>query len=142
MRTGTTWNPWLEFDNVRREVSALLNGGPRWGSDGADGPSFNVYVGEHAVALTAELPGFDPNTFDVSVQNDTITVRGARPAESTENARYHIRERSAVEFEKSFRLPFPVDADKTEAAYEKGVLTVKLHRPEEQKPRKIGVRTA
>jgi len=142
MRTGTTWNPWLEFDNVRREVSALLNGGPRWGNDWAEGPSFNVYSGEQGVVLTAELPGFDANAFDISVQNDTVTVRGKRHAEVAENVRYHVRERSAVEFEKSFRLPFPVDADKTEAAYEKGVLTVTLHRPEEQKPRKIGVRTA
>ena len=142
MRTGTVWNPWQELDNFRREVSALLNGGPRWGNDWAEGPTFNVYSGDHAVLLTAELPGFDASAFDISVQNDTVTVRGKRAEETAENVRYHLRERSAVEFEKSFRLPFPVDADKTEAAYEKGVLTVKLHRPEEQKPRKIGVRTA
>ena len=142
MRPGTQWNPWQELDNFRREVSAMLNGGPRWGNDWAEGPTFNVYTGDHAILLTAELPGFDANAFDISVQNDTVTVRGKRAEETAENVRYHLRERGAVEFEKSFRLPFPVDADKTEAAYEKGVLTVKLHRPEEQKPRKIGVRTA
>jgi len=141
MRSGTTWNPWLDLDNVRREVSALLNAGPRWGSDAAEGPSFNVFAGEQGVALTAELPGFDPAAFDVTVKNDTVTVRGKRIEDAIENVRFHVRERSNVEFEKSFRLPFPVDADKTEAAYEKGVLTVTLHRPEEQKPRKIGVRT-
>ncbi|HEX6987240.1 MAG TPA: Hsp20/alpha crystallin family protein [Planctomycetaceae bacterium] len=142
MRTGILWNPWQELDNFRREVSAMLNGGPRWGNDWAEGPSFNVYSGENGVILTAELPGFDPDAFDISVQGDTVTVRGKRGDETAENVRYHLRERGAVEFEKSFRLPFPVDADKTEAAYERGVLTVKLHRPEEQKPRKIGVRTA
>lgn len=143
MRTGTMWNPWQELDSFRREVSALLNSGPRWGNDWAEGPSFNVHSGEHGVILTAELPGFDPSSFDISVQNDTVTVRGKRHEETAAgNVRYHLRERGAVEFEKSFRLPFPVDADKTEAAYEKGVLTVTLHRPEEQKPRKISVRTA
>lgn len=142
MRNGTHRNPWQELDSFRREVSALLGGGPRWGNEWAEGPSFNVYSGEHGVILTAELPGFDPNAFDISVKNDTVTVRGKRPEETADNVRYHLRERGAVEFEKSFRLPFPVDADKTEATYEKGVLTVRLHRPEEQKPRKIGVRTA
>jgi len=141
MRTGTLWNPWQELDSFRREVSALLGGGPRW-TTGEDGPGFNVYTGEHGLVLTAELPGFDPNAFDVSARGDTITVRGKRHEETVEGARYHLRERSAVEFEKTFRLPFPVDADKTEAAYEKGVLTLRLHRPEEQKPRKIDVRTA
>jgi len=142
MLTAALWNPWQEIDTFRREVATMLNGGPRWGSDWADGPSFNVYSGENGVVLTAELPGFDSTAFDVSIQSDTVTIRGKRNAEIVENARYHLRERNAVEFEKSFRLPFPVDAEKTEAAYEKGILTVRLHRPEQQKPRKIGVRTA
>ena len=143
MRTGLTWNPWQELDAARREVSALLGGGPRWGHDAIDGPTFNVHAGQNGVVLAAELPGFDPEAFDISVQNDTVKVRGKRQEEEvTGGARYHVRERSAVEFEKSFRLPFPVDTEKTEAAYEKGVLTVTLHRPAEQQPRKIGVRTA
>lgn len=145
MRTSTrrqSWNPWQELDSFRREVSTFLNGNPRSGSDLEDGPAFNVAVGENGVILTAELPGFDPEAFDVNVRNDTVTIRGRRDEEQVENATYHLRERGAVEFEKSFRLPFPVDADKTDAAYEKGVLTVSLHRPDEQKPRKIGVRTA
>lgn len=141
MRTANMWHPWQELDSFRREVSALLGNGPR-GTTGEDGPAFNADAGEHGLILSAELPGFDPESFDVSVQNDTITVRGKRHDERVDGARYHVRERSAVEFEKTFRLPFPVDADKTEAVYEKGVLSLRLHRPEEQKPRKIGVRTA
>ena len=55
--------------------------------------------------------------------------------------RYRLRERKAVEFEKSFRLPFTVDATRAEATYQKGVLTVTLHRPAVPAPQKIGVRT-
>lgn len=141
MQTGTAWNPWLEFGNVRREMSSLLGGGPRWSGE-APGPAFNVYAGERGVVLTAELPGFDPAAFDVSVKGEAVTVRGKRAEEAGAGARYQVRERADAEFEKTFRLPFPADAEKTEAAYEKGVLTVTLHRPEEQKPQKIGVRTA
>ena len=142
MRNGTVWNPWQELDNIRRDVSTLLNTGRRWGNDLNEGPAFNLYAGEHGVVLTAELPGFDAESFDISLQNDTVLIRGKRTEDAPENATFHVREIGPVEFEKRFRLPFPVDAEKTEAVYEKGILTVKLHQPEEQKPRKIGVRTA
>ncbi len=143
MSRGITWNPWREFEAARREASALLAGGPRWSPGLADGPAFNVHAGENGVVLTAELPGFEAEAFDISARNDTVVVRGKRQEEEVaEGARYHARERSAVEFEKSFRLPFPVDAEKTEAAYEKRVLTISLHRPAKEQPRKIGVRTA
>jgi len=142
MLNNVVWNPWQELDNFRRDVSAVLNAGRRWGNDLQEGPAFNLYAGESGLILTAELPGFDADSFDINLQNDMVTVRGKRQTGSPENATYHVREISDVEFEKRFRLPFPVDADKTEAIYEKGVLTIKLHQPEEQKPRKIGVRTA
>ncbi len=144
MTTTTHWhlkNPWQELNDFRREVSTLLNRDLGGRNAGSDGPAFNVAVGENGVLLTAELPGFDADAFDVSVQKDTVTIRGRRETEPVENAKVLLRERGAVDFEKSFRLPFPVDAAKTDAAYVKGVLTVTLHRPEEQKPRKIGVRT-
>src|SRR5687768_10839261 len=91
MRTGMIWNPWQELGDFRREVSALMNGGPRWGNGWAEGPSFNVHSREHGVLLTAELPGFDASAFEVSVENDTVTVRGRRDEETAAgNVRYHL----------------------------------------------------
>jgi HSP20 family protein len=135
------WNPWQELDGVRREVSSLLQQTPRWSNDWADGPAFNVFAGEAGVVLVAELPGFDADSFDISAKNDTVTIRGKRPAETPENVRYHLRERKPLEFEKTFQLPFTVDAAGTEAAYQKGLLTVTLHRPAKAAPQKIDVRT-
>ncbi|MBA3315898.1 MAG: Hsp20/alpha crystallin family protein [Planctomycetota bacterium] len=142
MRSQMTWNPWQELDGFRREVSSLLNAAPRWTSEMAQPTAFNVYAGHEGVVVTAELPGFDPESFDVSVQKDQVTIRGKRSEAPIENVRYHLRERGLVELEKSFQLPFIVDAEKTEATYERGVLTVRLQKVEEAKPAKVTVRTA
>jgi HSP20 family protein len=137
-----TWNPWQELDGFRREVSSLLNAVPRWNDTVEQPTAFNVYAGDEGVIVTAELPGFDPESFEVSVQKDEVTIRGKRAEAPVENARYHLRERALIDLEKSFRLPFLVDSDKTEATYERGVLTVRLQKVEDAKPAKIAVRTA
>lgn len=140
---SAVWNPWRELEAFSRDVSSTFAPQRRWNMDWVDeGPAFNVYTGNAGVVLTAELPGFDADAFDVTAERETVTIRGERAEELGEGVREHVRERHAVEFEKSFRLPFAVDAEHTEAVYEKGVLTVRLMRPEAQKPHKIGVRTA
>ena len=141
MRSPMTWNPWQELDGFRREVSSLLNAAPRWTAEPGGPTAFNVYAGDDGAIVTAELPGFDPESFDVSVQKDQVTIRGKRSEAPVENVRYHLRERGLVELEKTFRLPFLVDTEKTEASYERGVLTVRLHKVEEAKPARIAVRT-
>ena len=135
------WNPWRELEALSRSATSLA-AGRRWNMDWAnDGPAFNIYSGDAGVLLTAELPGFDPESLDVTAERDLVTIRGQRDDDQTEGVREHARERHGIAFEKSFRLPFAVDGEKTEAVYEKGVLTVRVNRPEEQKPQKIGVRT-
>lgn len=142
LSNNAIWNPWREIEALRRDLSAL-NPGRRWHMDWAeDGPAFNVYTGEAGVVLTTELPGFDPESFEITAEREMVTIRGKREDDRPEGVREYSRERQAVEFEKRFRLPFAVNAERTEAVYEKGVLTVRLSRPEEQQPQKIGVRTA
>lgn len=142
MRSQLMWNPWQELNVVRRDLSQLLNSAPRWSAETGSPTAFNVYANEDGVIVTAELPGFDAESFDVSVQKDQVTIRGKRAEATVENARYHLRERAFVELEKTFRLPFHVDTEKTEANYERGVLTVRLQKVEEAKPARITVRTA
>lgn len=140
---SAVWNPWRELEALSRDVSSTFAPERRWNMDWAnEGPAFNVYTGREGVVLTAELPGFDPEQFEVVAERETVTIRGRHAEEELdEGVRAHVRERHTLEFEKSFRLPFAVDAEHTEAIYDKGVLTVRLHRPAEQKPQKIGVRT-
>ena len=92
--------------------------------------------------ITAEIPGVDPETLDISVTGETITLSGERQLEKVgEDVRYHRRERGSGQFKRSIQLPFPVEVDKIEATFRNGVLNVSLPRAEEDKPRKIDVKS-
>jgi HSP20 family protein len=100
----------------------------------------NVWTDPDGATVTAELPGVDPAEIDISVQDDTLTVRGSRaPDEVPEGGTYHRRERGSGSFTRSFQLPFGVDAGQVKASYQKGVLQIHLPRAEADKPKKIAI---
>ena len=87
--------------------------------------------------------GIDPAKVDVAVTGDTVTVSGERPTDAVRPAEtFHRRERPVGQFSREVQLPFEVDPAKTEASYERGVLTVRLTRPESIKPKKVTVKSA
>jgi HSP20 family protein len=103
----------------------------------------NVWADENKALVTAELPGVSPDKIDISVQDDTLTLRGTRePEELEEGMNYHRRERRFGSFTRTLRLPFQVSGDGVDAAFSRGVLSVSLPRAEADKPRKITVRSA
>ncbi|HEX9647053.1 MAG TPA: Hsp20/alpha crystallin family protein [Alphaproteobacteria bacterium] len=93
---------------------------------------------DKAVELRAELPGLTEADIDVTVSDDVLTVTGKKQEEREERGKeFHLRERSFGSFKRSFRLPAGVDASKISAAFDKGVLTVTVPKPERPKaPRK------
>jgi HSP20 family protein len=92
--------------------------------------------------ITSELPGVDPNSIELSVAGSTLTLRGGRQRDDLkEGEAFHRRERWAGTYSKAIELPFPIEGNKVEARYEKGVLYVSLPRAEADKPRKIAVKT-
>jgi HSP20 family protein len=106
-------------------------------------PPVNLYVNEHDLLLTLEVPGTDPASVDITATGDTVTISGQRPADAVEQGQsFHRRERLAGKFQRSVQLPFEVDPNKTEATYERGVLSIHMGRPESQKPKKVLVKTA
>ncbi|WP_461306643.1 Hsp20/alpha crystallin family protein [Albidovulum sp.] len=106
-------------------------------------PAVNLWQGSEAVALTAELPGFRPEDIDITVQDTTLTISGERaPVSVADDAVWQRRERLYGKFVRSIGLPFRVDPDKVEARFVNGVLQIVLHRPEEDKPRRIAVKAA
>ncbi len=103
----------------------------------------NVWTNSDGAVVTAELPGINPDDLEISVQGDTLTLRGTRdPEQLCEGEAYHRRERGCGKFQRAFQLPFVVDAGKVEATYELGVLSITLPRAESDKPRKIQVASA
>lgn len=106
-------------------------------------PAVNVWQGDEAVAITAELPGVDPADIDISVKDNVLTLSGERKApEISEGARWHRNERGFGKFARSVRLPFVAAEDKVEARMTNGVLRIVIGRPEEDKPRKIEIKAA
>jgi HSP20 family protein len=103
----------------------------------------NVWANEEGLVVTAELPGIDSETLDISVVNNTLTLKGNRAPENLgEGEVYHRREREYGNFARAFQLPFDIEANAVEAVYDKGVLQITLPRAEADKPKKITVRVA
>jgi HSP20 family protein len=77
------------------------------------------------IRITAELPGVTEQDIDVSLDDDVLTIRGEKKFERKDDKEnFHFVERSYGTFQRSLRLPFPVDPDQVQASFENGVLTV------------------
>jgi HSP20 family protein len=96
---------------------------------------------ENEVELRFDLPGIDPESIDVSVDRGVLTVKASRNEEYTEGEKPVIRERVMGSYVRRVRLTDAVDAEKIEAGYTDGVLTVHVPVAETAKPRKIEVRS-
>src|SRR5665811_322362 len=101
-------------------------------------PAVDIAESEKAYELTAELPGMDEKNIEVKVANGNLTIKGEKQEEKEEKKKdYYLHERHFGSFERSFDVPEGVDADKIEANFKKGVLTVTLpKKPEAKSPRR------
>jgi HSP20 family protein len=110
-------------------------------SGGAWLPPVDIYETEgKEIVLKAELPGLRREDIDLTVENNTLTVRGERREdEGVRDGQYHRRERVAGTFSRSFTLPNAVDGTRVKAEYRDGVLTVRLPLRDEARPRQIQV---
>ena len=108
-------------------------------------PAMDVVEKEKAFEITAELPGMDEKDIEISVSNGAIVIKGEKSEEKEEKEKeYFMSERRYGSFRRSFQLPETVDADRIEAAFAKGVLTVKLPKSVEaqKSEKKIEVKAA
>ncbi len=106
-------------------------------------PRVDVAESDEQVQISVELPGMDEQDIDVSLSRDVLTISGEKKEEVEDRGKnYYRMERSYGSFRRSIPLPCEVEADKTEAAYKKGVLTVTLPKTADAKCRKrISVKT-
>jgi len=107
-------------------------------------PSTNeldLYASDESLRLTIDAPGLDPASIDLSVLGDTLTIRATAAAAPTPRA-WLRRERSANALTRTVHLPYAVDAEKAEARYRHGVISITLHRQAGSKPQRIAVQAA
>jgi HSP20 family protein len=95
-------------------------------------------IDDHYV-LTADLPGVDPGSVDVNVDNGTLTISAHRTARSDESVQWLASERFFGKYQRQLSLGEGIDASAISATYENGVLTVTIPMAERAKPRKIEV---
>jgi HSP20 family protein len=108
-------------------------------------PAVDVVESEKVYEVTAELPGMDEKNIEIKVANGVLTMKGEKQEQKEEKKKdYYLQERYYGSFERSFEIPETVDADKIEATFKKGVLTVTLpKKAESQKPaKKVEVKAA
>ena len=106
-------------------------------------PATDIFEDNDGLKIAVELPGLKPEDVKVTVENQTLTIRGEKKQIAEEKTtRVHRYERTYGTFERSFTLPSFVDSDKVAAKFDNGVLTVALPKAEKAKPREISVKVS
>lgn len=141
------WNPITDFDRMWDEMDRMLSEtvgrsrlNPRsW----AYRPAIDVYdAGDHIV-VKALIPGAKPDDIDLMIEQNTLTLKGrygdVQSDEEAQKYTWYRREIGSGQFAESFTLPVPVEADKANANFENGVLTLMLPKAEQARVRRINV---
>jgi HSP20 family protein len=148
---------WRPFESLRREVDRLFEdfqwGSPRWpfGRSAFDlehpgrsevgwakAPAVDVVEKDKAYEITAELPGMEEKDIDVKFSDGVLSIKGEKREEREEKKKdWYLSERRYGSFQRAFRVPDGVDADKIAASFKNGVLTLTLPKsPEAAKSEK------
>ena len=134
------------FDDLFADLWDGFGVGPVW-RDAPPGfsPQIDVRESDEEIVLTAELPGLEEKDFEVSLEEDVLTLKGEKRTEHEEECGgfRHLETRSGS-FQRRLRLPAGVDSDAVKASFQNGVLTVTVPKPEEARPqvRRIPVTNA
>ncbi len=136
-------DPFRELRRLQDEMGQLMGAFTPTGRLTAAGgfPAVNIYAGRDGIAVVAELPGVEKDDLEVHAQRDMLTIRGTRRPPAENEQTYHRRERRSGAFTRTLQLPFRVDPERIQAQLENGVLRLSLSRPEEDKPRRIEIRS-
>lgn len=105
-------------------------------------PALNVSEDIENLYVSSELPAMEPDDVEISVEGDTLTLRGERKLpEAGEGVNYHRREREGGRFRRIITLPARIDPNGVRAAFKNGVLNIVLPKAAEARPRQIKVNT-
>lgn len=105
-------------------------------------PTVDISETDDDVIIKADIPGMDESDLDVSIVDNTLTIRGEKKQETERSGRtHHVLERSYGSFSRAMQLPVAVDADKVRATYRKGVLEIALPKKEQTQTRRVEIHT-
>ena len=140
------WDPFRHLMSIQDELSRLF-GRTYTGTDSMLTPNpgwlppMDMYETEGSFVVTVELPGIDPDTVELSIENSILSITGHRDFYSEVNdEQFHRVERRFGSFSRAIALPAKSDPEKVEASFDKGVLTVEIPKSEQAKPRRITIK--
>jgi HSP20 family protein len=139
----TRWDPFREVAALQNRVNSLFrdfNEGESSLTTTNFIPAVDIYEDEKKIVLKLEVPGIPEKDLDVSVENNTLTVKGERKFEKEEKEEnFHRIERRYGSFFRAFTLPTTVETENIDAKYEHGVLKLELKKKPEAQPKQIKV---
>lgn len=145
MTTMTRWEPFRGSPTLQEQLNRFFND-TFLRSQGEESalttwaPAVDIYESGEELVVKADLPDINEKDIDVRVENNLLTIRGERKFEKNVSEDNYLRvERSYGAFSRSFSLPNTVNTEAIHADYKNGVLTVKLPKREEAKPRQVKV---
>ena len=140
----TRWDPFQEMLNLRRTVDRLFDNASQdhdWAQSTPWGLAVDVVENKDDFIVKASVPGINPDDLDISYVDDTLTIKGEIKSENeVKEDQYHLRERRYGTFSRSITLPTKIKGDAIEASYQNGVITLRLPKAEEVKPKRIAIK--
>lgn len=141
MANVTRWNPVRDLIAMREAMDQVFNERAfrNFNTTAVWQLPIDAYATEDAIVLQANVAGLKPEDLNVTIEGDTLTIRGEVHADET-NRNYLIRERLTGQFERILTINTPIDTNKVEATFTDGVLTLTLPKAEAVKPKQITVK--
>ena len=148
MSTLVRWEPFRELVSLREAMDRLFEDSfvrPQAGRllpfRGMETLAVDVYETDDSVIVKSPIPGIKPEDLEVSITGDTLTIKGeTKTEEGIKEENYVRRECRYGSFSRSLTIPVPVKAEKAEAEFENGILTLTLPKAEEVKPKTIKIK--
>ena len=140
----TRWDPFREMMSMRHAMDRLIENtmGEDWEHSSEWSLALDLVENDNEYLVKASLPGVKPDDIDITYDKGVLTIKGEVKQESeTNEGQYHLRERRYGAFSRSVALPTSVRAEKIDAQYQDGVLTLKLPKADEVKPKRIPIQS-
>jgi HSP20 family protein len=143
--TIVRWEPFRELSSLQTEMNRLFNAafeGPGGGNGGARRwtPAMDLLETEDEFVLRADLPGLTESDVNIEIEDNVLTVSGERKTEHEDKREgFYRMERAYGSFSRSLTLPKGIDPEAVTAGFDRGVLEVRVPKPEQRKPRRINI---
>jgi HSP20 family protein len=140
------WDPFRDAVSLSEAMDRLFENsyvanrrqGARRDGEGAYRLPIDAYITPDEIVIVANMPGVKPEDVEITLEGDTLTIKGERPAPQ-ENVNFVLQERVFGAFQRTLNINVPIDAARAEAHYENGLLTLTIPKAEAVKPKTIQV---